>query len=125
MKRHIRDSKGRLLQVDKGWKNLKTKQQDWIADELRTRYLKAYESAGGEPSKQTCDEIVWKVCDIIEKRGVWLPGREVFAYFSKKKRHWLKKYLQRKEAELQQAEVAGIPLSPLPNEPYAEPGKES
>lgn len=43
---------------------------------------------------------------------------------AKKKRHWLKKYPQRKEAELQQVETAGTPLNPPPNEPHTEPGKE-
>ena len=38
MKRHVRDNKGRLLQLDKKWKNLRVGQKEWISNELRTCY---------------------------------------------------------------------------------------
>ena len=97
MKRHIRDDRGRLIQLDKKWKSLRVGQREWIAEELRTRYLKACDEVGGEPSKQVCDEILFKVTEMIDRRGIWIPDGEVIRYFCKKKRHWLKKYLERKE----------------------------
>ena len=100
MKRHIRDDKGRLIQLDKKWRNLRTRQQEWIAEELRARYLKAYDETGMEPSRQVCDEILLKVTNMIDKRGIWIPDSEVIRYFHKKKGHWLKKHLRRREETL-------------------------
>lgn len=98
MKRHFRDSQGRLLQSDKGWKDLKLKQREWISDELRTRYLAAYDEVGRAPSKQECDAIVCEVIGLIEARNIWVPSREVFAYFSGRKRRWLGRHVKRLEA---------------------------
>ena len=97
MKRHVRDNKGRLLQLDKKWKNLRVGQKEWISNELRIRYLEACEDAGGVPSKRACGEILFKVIEMIEQRGIWIPDDEVIRYFNKKKGSWLKKYLKQKE----------------------------
>ena len=97
MKRHVRDSKGRLLQLDKKWKNLRAGQKEWISNELRIRYLEACEDVGGVPSKRACDEILFKVTEMIEQRGIWIPDDEVIRYFNKKKGSWLKKYFKQKE----------------------------
>lgn len=98
MKRHFRDGQGRLLQSDKGWRDLKLKQREWISDELRTRYLAAYDAAGRAPSKQECDAVVREVIGLIEARNIWIPSREVFAYFNGKKRRWLGRHVKRLEA---------------------------
>ena len=100
MNRHIRDDGGRLIQLDKKWKDLRIRQQEWIAEELRTRYLKAYDEAGSEPSRQVCDDILFQVTEMIEARGIWIPDGEVVRYFHKKKGRWLKKHLQRREEAL-------------------------
>lgn len=98
VKRHFRDGQGRLLQSDKGWRDLKLKQREWISDELRTRYLAAYDATGKAPSKKECDAIVREVIGLIEARNIWIPSREVFAYFSGRKGRWLGRHLRRLEA---------------------------
>ena len=113
MKRHFRDNQGRLLQVDKTWKNLRTKQQELIAHELRTRYLTAYDETGKLPSKKECEAIVYEVLDLIEARNIWIPAREVFAYMNKHKTRWLNKHLKRR-AELGEGDSTtnAVPVEP-------------
>lgn len=98
MKRHFRDAQGRLLQSDKSWKDLKLKQREWISAELRTRYLAACDAADGPSSKQECDAVVREVIGLIEARNIWVPDREVYAYFRGKKNRWFNKHARSQEA---------------------------
>lgn len=74
-----------LLQTDKKYSGLKSKQKDKIAEwmylETRTYYEKNYVF----PDDSHADEVVAAVYDRIEKANIWIPYSEVARHYKKKR----------------------------------------
>lgn len=83
MKNHILVN-GQLLQTNKKWSHLKERQKAWIADLLRNEYIRLAQELGRIPNKDEYETILGRVYEQIERRGIWIPFKEVRRYFSSK-----------------------------------------
>lgn len=103
MSKHFRDCRGRLLQANKTWKNLRPKQQEYLRDQLREGYLAAWKATGKEPSPEACR----KILDSLDCRGIWIPEPEIEAYLAKKKKDWRKQHLKGQQQSNQAEHAQG------------------
>lgn len=90
-KNHIRVD-GKLLQIDKRYTSLKMKQQEKIAGWFYEEVERVCDRTGRAPSRSEGDEIVERVIQKIEDAQIWIPAGEIYAYYSRKKQHFLKRY---------------------------------
>ena len=76
---------GRLLQTNKQWSRLKQSQREWIGEVTRDEHA-AYivESIGCLPTKAGKRDLIDKVYDRIEKRGIWIPYGEAVKNIGKR-----------------------------------------
>lgn len=88
---------GKLLQMNKQFRDLKRSQQEKINDWLFQEYRRLWMEDGREPQKKK-DEIVDKVMEHIHETEIWIPETEVRKYFSGRVSHYRKHMYQ----ELQQ-----------------------
>lgn len=72
---------GKLLQMNKQFRDLKRSQQEKINDWLFQEYRRVWMEDGREPQKKK-DEIVDKVMEHIHEAEIWIPETEVRKYFS-------------------------------------------
>lgn len=82
---------GRLLQINKTWKNLRASQKEFISNALRECYIDALKEQR-KPSNDTCEQILNQVFELIEERDIWIPRKEVLTYFNGKKERWEAQY---------------------------------
>ena len=76
---------GRLLQMDKKFSALKESQKTKIAEWFYEAYRKAYIECGKIPSKRENAMILQYVFQKIDEAGIWIPNREVYAYYNRRK----------------------------------------
>lgn len=81
--KHIKVN-GQLLNSDKNWSHLKSKQKDWIFQRLREEYISFLKREQKHPNKLECDELVRNVYISIEEAGIWIPYNEVKKAFNGK-----------------------------------------
>ncbi len=77
---------GRLLQMDKKFSALKESQKTKIAEWFYEAYRKAYIECGKIPSKRENAMILEYVFQKIDEAGIWIPNREIYAYYNRRKR---------------------------------------
>ena len=87
---------GKLLQTDKKFSDLKSKQKEKIAQWLLAEYIAIIESINRPLKKSEKELIVDNVYDKIQSAEIRIPYYEVENYFSSKLNKWNKKYLQNK-----------------------------
>ncbi|WP_028987553.1 hypothetical protein [Thermicanus aegyptius] len=83
MKNHVWVN-GRLLQTNKTWSHLKERQKVWIAELLRSEYIRLGQKLGHPPQKDKYEIVLNRVYAQIEERGIWIPFGEVRRYFRSK-----------------------------------------
>lgn len=88
---------GKLLQMNKQFRDLKRSQQEKINGWLFQEYRRLWMEDGREPQKKK-DEIVHKVMELIHEAQIWIPETEVRKYFSGR----VSRYRKRIHRELQQ-----------------------
>ena len=76
---------GKLLQIDKKFSALKESQKTKIAEWFYEAYRKAYIKCGKIPSKRENTMILEYVFQKIDEAGIWIPNREVYAYYNRRK----------------------------------------
>ena len=94
---------GRLLQMDKKFSALKESQKTKIAEWFYEAYRKAYIECGKIPSKRENAMILQYVFQKIDEAGIWIPNREVYAYYNRRKsklQKRLEKEFLREEAKV-------------------------
>ncbi len=89
---------GRLLQMDKKFSALKEKQKTKIAEWFYEAYRKCYLESGKMPGKRDNEKILEYVFHKIDEAGIWIPNREIYAYYNSRKRK-LQKRLEKEFAE--------------------------
>ena len=77
---------GKLLQMDKKFSALKESQKTKIAEWFYEAYRKAYIECGKIPSKRENAMILEYVFQKIDEAGIWIPNREIYAYYNRRKR---------------------------------------
>ena len=77
---------GRLLQMDKKFSALKESQKTKIAEWFYEAYRKAYIECGKIPSKRENAMILEYVFQKIDEAGIWIPNREIYVYYNRRKR---------------------------------------
>lgn len=85
---------GKLLQMNKQFSSLKERQKTKIAEWVYTTYREAYQKDGRVPGKEVEGKILDSVMEKIKEADIWIPYREVAAYY-RKRRNKLKKRLER------------------------------
>ncbi len=73
-----------LPQINKKWCQLKPKQQIWISNLLRDRYIKFVLENGRKPNKTEKEFIVACVYLEIDEKGLCIPVNEIRKYFQSK-----------------------------------------
>ena len=94
---------GKLLQMDKKFSALKESQKTKIAEWFYEAYRKAYIECGKIPSKRENAMILEYVFQKIDEAGIWIPNREIYAYYNRRKR----KLQKRLEKEFLREETKG------------------
>ena len=89
---------GRLLQMDKKFSALKEKQKTKIAEWFYEAYRKCYLESGKIPGKRDNEKILGYVFHKIDEAEIWIPNREIYAYYNSRKRK-LQKRLEKEIAE--------------------------
>lgn len=75
---------GQLLNMDKTWRHLSMKRREWIVGQFSEEYIAYLTKNGNHPTKEGCREIVERVYEKIQERGIWIPYGEVHKAFSSK-----------------------------------------
>lgn len=75
---------GKLLNLDKKWHHLSSKQKEWICDLFRSEYMEHLNKNKKHPNKEECTEIVNSVFKSIKQRDIWISFAEVSKTFSYK-----------------------------------------
>lgn len=88
---------GKLLQINKQFRDLKRSQQEKINGWLFQEYRRLWMEDGREPQKKR-DKIIDKVMEHIHEAEIWIPETEVRKYFSGQ----VSRYRKRIHRELQQ-----------------------
>jgi hypothetical protein len=81
--KHIKIN-GQLLNTEKKWRHLSNKQRDWILSQFREEYILFLKTHRWHPNKTECRQIVERVYEKIEQRGIWISFIEVEKAFSSK-----------------------------------------
>ena len=84
---------GRLLQTDKKFSALKSKQKEKIQNWLLIEFIAIAEKKNRPLKKSEKESIVDSVYEKIEAAEIWIPYYEVRNYFSSKLNKWNKKYI--------------------------------
>ncbi|MCI8535406.1 MAG: transposase [Hungatella sp.] len=98
-KNHIKVD-GRLLQTDKKFSALKERQKTKIAEWFYEGFRNYYLDSGRFPSRQEDEKILSYVFTKIEEAQIWIPDREIYGYYQKRKN----KLQKRLEKELSREE---------------------
>ena len=85
----------RLINTEKKWQHLSFQQRDWIASQFRFEYISYINKNGTHPDREDCREIIDRVYEKIQERGVWIPYGEVQKAFSAKLQRYRKIDLNR------------------------------
>lgn len=88
---------GRLLQTDKQFSQLKTKQKEKINEWLYQEYRRVYIQIGRRPDKRHNDEILFAAYKKIEQAKIWIPFGEVKRYFFSKKNTFHRRFTKEQE----------------------------
>jgi hypothetical protein len=88
---------GKLINLDKTWRHLSVKQRDWIVSQFREEYVSHLNKNGTHPNKEECRELIDRVYEKIQERGIWIPYREVQKAFSAKLQRYRKLEVAAKE----------------------------
>lgn len=91
---------GQLLQTNKTFSDLKLSQKEKINEWLYESYKNYYINTKSYPGNGEDDQIVECVLDKITSCNIWIPEKEIYAYYQKKK-NALRKRLE-KELQLGQ-----------------------
>ncbi len=94
-KNHIQVD-GVLLQTDKEFSGLKENQKMKIAGWFYEGFRQYYLSSGRFPNQQRDEKILSYVFDKIMEAQIWIPDREIYNYYRRRK----KKLQKRLEKEL-------------------------
>ena len=76
MKNHMRIN-GQLLQTNKKWSHLKEKQKAWIMETARQEYDCFVRERGKLPVHGSKQQLIERIYEVIEAKGVWIPYGEV------------------------------------------------
>ncbi|WP_456364968.1 hypothetical protein C1N73_34310 (plasmid) [Priestia aryabhattai] len=96
MKNHVYEN-GRLIQTNKKFSALKQKQKEWIANELRNRYISAINYPYTKLRTKKRDQILDEVYDLIQKKEIWIPYDEVEKYYFSKIPSFIRKNKKMRE----------------------------
>lgn len=75
---------GQLLNLEKTWRHLSMKQREWIVGQFREEYVAFLNKNGTHPNGEACGEVVDRVYEKIQERGLWIHYGEVQKAFSSK-----------------------------------------
>lgn len=98
-KNHIQVD-GMILQTDKKFSGLKEKQKMKIAEWFYEGFRQCYLNSGRFPNQQGDEKILLYVFDKITEAQIWIPDREIYSYYRRRK----KKLQKRLEKELSKEE---------------------
>ena len=96
---------GRLLQMDKKFSALKEKQKTKIAEWFYEAYRKCYLESGKIPGKRDNEKILEYVFCRINEAEIWIPNREIYAYYNSRKRKLQKRLEKEFEEKLLETEM--------------------
>lgn len=82
MKNHIKVD-GKLLQTNKKWSHLKSRQKEWIHGVAKEEYAAYVEKFGRLPIKSGKQIVVSKVDERICEREIWIPWPEIEVHVGK------------------------------------------
>ena len=92
MKNHRRIN-GQLLQTNKQYSALKTKQKEWINVTIIEEFEKMVKERGRAPDKKRRQWLVDRVYDRICQRGIWIPFYVVKPVIEKKTAKLTRKHI--------------------------------
>lgn len=98
-KNHIQMN-GMLLQTDKKFSDLRERQKTKIAEWFYEGFRQCYLDSGRFPNQQGDEKILSCVFDKIGEAQIWIPDREIYSYYRRRK----KKLQKRLEKELSKEE---------------------
>ena len=112
MKNHMRIN-GQLLQTNKKWSHLKEKQKNWIMETARQEYDRFVRERGKLPVHGSKQQLIERIYEVIEAKGVWIPYGEVKRVLDARIAHW-----NRKAGAAAVSDESEIPSPPtLENQP--------
>ena len=83
---------GQLLNLNKRFRDLKFSQRDKIANWLYNEYKEYRCEKNRLPNKPGDEAILSAVMKKIDDAGIWIPEREVYLYYIRKKYHLRKRF---------------------------------
>ena len=87
MKNHLHVN-GQLLQTNKKWSHLKEKQKAWIMETARQEYDRFVRERGKLPVHGFKQQLIERIYEMIEAKGVWIPYGEVKRVLGARIAHW-------------------------------------
>lgn len=87
MKNHMRIN-GQLFQTNKKWSHLKEKQKAWIMETARQEYDCFVRERGKLPVHGSKQQLIERIYEVIEGKGVWIPYGEVKRVLDARIAHW-------------------------------------
>ena len=90
MKNHMRIN-GQLLQTNKKWSHLKEKQKTWIMETAWQEYDRFARERGKLPVHGSKQQLIERIYEVIEEKGVWIPYGEVKRVLDARIAHWNRK----------------------------------
>lgn len=106
MKNHMRIN-GQLLQTNKKWSHLKEKQKAWIMETARQEYDCFVRERGKLPVHGSKQQLIERIYEVIEAKGVWIPYGEVKRVLDARIAHW-----NRQTGAAAVSDESEIPLPP-------------
>ena len=103
MKNHIREN-GKLLQTNKTWGHLKTKQRDWIIQTAKHEYDRFLAEQGKLPVHGAKQQLIEHIYSLIDSHDIWIPYGEVLKVLNPKIAHW-NRVEERNQAESESSET--------------------
>lgn len=88
---------GQLIQTNKKWSHLKERQKLWIHGAIKEECTAHLTAHGKPPLKRGKQEVIDRVFDRIEERGIWIPYDEAYSNISKAVDRFNRKNLPRDE----------------------------
>ena len=112
MKNHLHVN-GQLLQTNKKWSHLKEKQKNWIMETARQEYDRFVRERGKLPVHGSKQQLIERIYEVIEAKGVWIPYGEVKRVLDARIVHW-----NRRAGVANTSDESEISASPTPgNQP--------
>jgi hypothetical protein len=74
---------GRLIQTNKQWSHLKMRQREWIQGIIKEEHADYMREHDRLPTKGGKRDIVNRVYERIDERGIWIPYGEAYGHIVK------------------------------------------